>query len=360
MPTRMHGWSSLAVVAACVASSLARTGPVEAPHEVREIQPVRVAPILRYESSTRFEIGAWRPYAGGAESSLTPAFELRATGCPDDPTAGPILMADGSDWRTDVLVQNDIRSIAPGAGGAVADAWLSTAGVQADGDFYVAVTIFDDVGPDASCSAPASSFVSGVILGYGYLLGDTDGYNGDSHQGFYGLNATDLLANGITLELPADGDGAYQYAYGRAYDDVSNVLTLHDNAQPGLWCSSEWGGTPDRPGTSQRVAYWDQDQSGTLDIPAECSDTSASVSCVQALEPECTLFADVEPPCLCAANLAGDTCATNTNDFFAFLALYQAGDALADFFPGGGIDTNDFFAYLAAYQGDLNNTDCAH
>ncbi len=62
--------------------------------------------------------------------------------------------------------------------------------------------------------------------------------------------------------------------------------------------------------------------------------------------------------CACAAHLTGDTCATNTNDFFAFLALYQAQDPAADFSPGGGINTNDFFAYLAAYQTDLNNPDC--
>ncbi len=61
--------------------------------------------------------------------------------------------------------------------------------------------------------------------------------------------------------------------------------------------------------------------------------------------------------CACAADLTGG-CETNTNDFFAFLALYQAQDPAADFSPGGGINTNDFFAYLAAYQADLNNPDC--
>ncbi len=61
--------------------------------------------------------------------------------------------------------------------------------------------------------------------------------------------------------------------------------------------------------------------------------------------------------CACIANLTGD-CETNTNDFFAFLALYQNQDPAADFSPGGGINTNDFFAYLAAYQADLNNPDC--
>ncbi len=40
----------------------------------------------------------------------------------------------------------------------------------------------------------------------------------------------------------------------------------------------------------------------------------------------------------------------DTNDFFQFLAYYQAQDARADFSPGGGINTNDFFAFLAAYQ----------
>lgn len=62
--------------------------------------------------------------------------------------------------------------------------------------------------------------------------------------------------------------------------------------------------------------------------------------------------------CACLANLTAPDCATNTNDFFQFLAFYQAGDSRADFAPGGGINTNDFFAYLAAYQADLNNPDC--
>ncbi len=51
----------------------------------------------------------------------------------------------------------------------------------------------------------------------------------------------------------------------------------------------------------------------------------------------------------CPADLTGEG-DVNTNDFFAFLALYQAMDPRADFSPGGGINTNDFFAYLAAYQ----------
>lgn len=51
----------------------------------------------------------------------------------------------------------------------------------------------------------------------------------------------------------------------------------------------------------------------------------------------------------CPADITGEG-ELNTNDFFEFLALYQAGDSRADFSPGGGINTNDFFAYLAAYQ----------
>ncbi len=51
----------------------------------------------------------------------------------------------------------------------------------------------------------------------------------------------------------------------------------------------------------------------------------------------------------CPADLTGEG-DVNTNDFFQFLAYYQAQDPRADFAPGGGINTNDFFAFLAAYQ----------
>ncbi len=51
----------------------------------------------------------------------------------------------------------------------------------------------------------------------------------------------------------------------------------------------------------------------------------------------------------CQADLTGEG-DVNTNDFFQFLAYYDAADPRADFSPGGGINTNDFFAYLAAYQ----------
>ncbi len=51
----------------------------------------------------------------------------------------------------------------------------------------------------------------------------------------------------------------------------------------------------------------------------------------------------------CPADLTGEG-DVNTNDFFRFLAYYQAQDPRADFSPGGGINTNDFFAFLAAYQ----------
>ncbi len=52
----------------------------------------------------------------------------------------------------------------------------------------------------------------------------------------------------------------------------------------------------------------------------------------------------------CDADLTGEG-DVNTNDFFAFLALYQAQDVRADFAPDGSVNTNDFFAFLAAYQG---------
>ncbi len=51
----------------------------------------------------------------------------------------------------------------------------------------------------------------------------------------------------------------------------------------------------------------------------------------------------------CAPDLTGEG-DVNTNDFFAFLALYQAGDPLADLTNDGLINTNDFFAFLALYQ----------
>ncbi len=51
----------------------------------------------------------------------------------------------------------------------------------------------------------------------------------------------------------------------------------------------------------------------------------------------------------CPADLTGDG-RVDTNDFFAFLSIYQAGDPLADFTGDGEVDTNDFFAFLGAYQ----------
>ncbi len=45
-----------------------------------------------------------------------------------------------------------------------------------------------------------------------------------------------------------------------------------------------------------------------------------------------------------------DDNAINTNDFFAFLALYQAQDPGADATGEGDINTNDFFAFLASFQ----------
>ncbi len=52
----------------------------------------------------------------------------------------------------------------------------------------------------------------------------------------------------------------------------------------------------------------------------------------------------------CLADLAAPFGSIDTNDFFAFLALYQTGDAQADANDDGQINTNDFFAFLAAYQ----------
>ncbi len=51
----------------------------------------------------------------------------------------------------------------------------------------------------------------------------------------------------------------------------------------------------------------------------------------------------------CTPDLTNDG-SVNTNDFFAYLALYQSQDVFADFTGDGLINTNDFFAFLAAYQ----------
>ncbi len=51
----------------------------------------------------------------------------------------------------------------------------------------------------------------------------------------------------------------------------------------------------------------------------------------------------------CPIDFDGDGLLT-TNDFFAFLVLYQNADPAADLFADGVINTNDFFAFLAAYQ----------
>ncbi len=62
-----------------------------------------------------------------------------------------------------------------------------------------------------------------------------------------------------------------------------------------------------------------------------------------------SLFRVEEPGSACPPDLTGEG-DVNTNDFFRFLSLYQAGDPAADFVGDGAINTNDFFAFLAAYQ----------
>ncbi len=52
---------------------------------------------------------------------------------------------------------------------------------------------------------------------------------------------------------------------------------------------------------------------------------------------------------LCPPDATGDT-TIDTNDFFAYLAAYQANSADADFNADTLVNTNDFFAFLAAYQ----------
>lgn len=51
---------------------------------------------------------------------------------------------------------------------------------------------------------------------------------------------------------------------------------------------------------------------------------------------------------VCAPDISGDW-RLNTDDFFQFLALYQAMDPRADFEPDGTINADDFLAYLDAY-----------
>ncbi len=371
----------IAAAGVCMASSAMAqshvshdTVAVAAP-AMKMVSAQRAAQITKYYSPTHFEIGPWIDLTASeprGESVLDFAINqgqfdstgswVGGCGDPSFPDGSRYFLIDANPGPlyTNLIHQNDYTSWAAGATGDM-DAWFTGVGIQADSDFFVAVTVFDDFGPDQSCSPAASSFHSGVVFGFGFLLGDIDGYNADGHQGFYGLNATDLVNNGISLNLPADGNGTVQDAYGQAYDDVTNTLTLHADAQPALWCDSQWGGEPGRPGASDFVGYWDDDNSGDLDPALECFDNTFGALCAEILEPMLGLYGEIGgDTCPCTADLTGDTCGTNTNDFFAFLTCYQNQDPCANYFAdaNGDIDTNDFFAYLAAYQGDLNNVDC--
>ncbi len=60
------------------------------------------------------------------------------------------------------------------------------------------------------------------------------------------------------------------------------------------------------------------------------------------------LYSHDGAPDACVPDIDGDG-TIDTDDFFAFLALYAASDAGADINDDGDIDTDDFFAFLAAY-----------
>lgn len=79
-----------------------------------------------------------------------------------------------------------------------------------------------------------------------------------------------------------------------------------------------------------------------IDDPAT-ADTGAGVAPIADIGP----YEFVPPPCIADVNADG---AVNTNDFFAYLLLYQLNDLRADLTGDTVIDPDDFAAYLAAYQ----------
>ncbi len=148
-----------------------------------------------------------------------------------------------------------------------------------------------------------------------------------------------------------DGSGPALYASGTAFFEVGYFAKLvNDVWEPVL------GSGVNNPATSGSFA-----SAFGLYVWGDQLVVAGNFTQVGGLDPSTGVGAGTPIParglaaitsCACAPDLSppGGDGMINTNDFFAFLTLYQVGDPGADFFADGFINTNDFFAFLAAYQ----------
>ncbi len=149
----------------------------------------------------------------------------------------------------------------------------------------------------------------------------------------------DGFDTGIVYDLQVfdDGTGEALYAFG-------NFTTSNGRATPYMakWNGTQWDAVANGPDDRVFGAFeYDFGEGRALNLAGGFANINGSASA--------RVGSYVAADSGCAADITGEG-DVNTNDFFAFLALYQVGDQGADFFDDDLINTNDFFAYLAAYQ----------
>ncbi len=206
--------------------------------------------------------------------------------------------------------------------------------------------------PSAAASANLASFVA---AGGGlYLSGENGGTNLNSLNDWKDAFLSDTLGAGTVASCPACDLGTTIHL------DPTVAMNTTPNTIATVGASTIYTGGFDQIGTGTPIAFG----SASLDGPPvavlwDRGDlTLAPAGRAVAWNNHNNTTSYAEWAVNAVHFLAGDDCPAdltgegdvNTNDFFAFLAFYQAQDPRADFSPGGGINTNDFFAYLAAYQ----------
>ncbi len=221
--------------------------------------------------------------------------------------------------------------------------------------------VIDTIGTPSGASGVASTFVSAVNFSFASAfsgvaieaslvsVGASTGTAYLTTQVGPGTDASHVIEQ-VVFDFTVVGDVNADLGYVALFSDLDLgpgsywlVLGGPDTGGGGLISQSASATYATHADASVGGTYFSFSAAIAPFHPASTFSQSGGNAFIKVTGPAIDCPADLSPP------PEGDG-SVDTNDFFQFLAYYQAQDPAADFSPGGGVNTNDFFAFLAAYQ----------
>jgi hypothetical protein len=324
------------LVLAAATGAVARIDPPSLLTPAR-LDPERVAGIHRTPDGRYRLTTQWKPYTGaGTDSQDTPVYaslELEGYG---ENTCGPdtgTYFREGAESvhsASNMRVADEFRGV--GCGRITSSFYWTDTG----SGFYIAVFTSEDVSID--CAGPAVDKVLDGIV-YGFSSTGTGAYFFDA----------DTSGDGLFLTMPADGLGGHIIIFADHYDGEILYLAAGP-ASPGLWGTSNNGGSPGRPGISTDPVWDDvgadgRTADGEFDPDTECLSYGLGL-CPDPVTNGIVFWTDSGPQ---YPDCNGDG-TLDIFDFLCFVNHFNEDDEFSDCDGNGVHDVFDFLCFVNCYE----------